>query len=346
MPVGVRIVSVYIDRMASAATTHRGPGGRPFVGRERELALLRAALQDARGGRGRLAVITGEAGAGKSWLAEEIALEARETGAQVAWGRCYPGTGAPAFFAWAQVLRACLRIADTEQLQSLVNAVAAQLAHVVPGLRERVAEPQSAPPAPDGAEARRRLFDSVARLLEGIGDSAPLVVILDDLHAADQPSLRLFEFLVHEMGHMHLLLVATCRDVGASPDFAEILADAVRESGAERIDLCGFTVDEVALVIELYGVQPQAGLAEALHRQAGGSPLFVGEFVRMIAAEKRLHEASTAAAASLAIPNSARAVIHQRLATVSEPCRAVLDVAAVAGHAFSIDVLRCGWNRG
>jgi tetratricopeptide (TPR) repeat protein len=312
----------------------------PFVGRARELAILRAALDDARAGRGRVVLITGDAGVGKSWLAEELANEVRSLGLHVAWGRCYDGAGAPPFFAWAQVLRSCLRAADDERLQPLVNSAAANLVHAVPALRDRVSDlPED---RPDGPETRLRFFDSVARLLEGIGESAPIVVIIDDLHAADQPSLLLFEFLVRQIRQMHVLLIATCRDgSAASEELGGVLVEMAREPGTERIELNGFTVAEIADLLEAHTrVPPKPGLPQALHARTGGSPLFVGEFVRMLAAEKRLHEASDTAHASLAIPATVRTVIRQRLAGLSEACREVLKIAAAAGHIFSVELLR------
>src|SRR5215510_14297385 len=145
---------------------------RPFVGRRRELAVLRGALDDASGGRGRLMLVTGEAGVGKTRLAEEIGLEALRRKAPVAWGRCHEGEGVSAFFPWVQILRAFVRDLEVAHLRRLASAAGAILGNVAPAIGERLPDLPTPPPIESAAD-RVRLFDSVARFLERMAKDAP-----------------------------------------------------------------------------------------------------------------------------------------------------------------------------
>ncbi len=186
-----------------------GGGVRPsavFVGREDALASLETAFADAVGGRGRLVLLVGEPGIGKTRTAEEFARRAIEAGASVLTGRCYEGEGAPAFWPWAQVVRACVGAGSSER------ETAADLAELLPDFRENVAA--DALPA---EQARFRLFESVTAVLKGAARAQPLVLILDDLHYADKPSLLLLVFLARELRGARMLVIGTYRDVEVAP---------------------------------------------------------------------------------------------------------------------------------
>jgi hypothetical protein len=313
---------------------------RPFIGRQHELTLLRAALEHVRGGRGRLMLLTGEAGAGKTRLAEEFVSEARQCGAQVAWGRCREGVGVRAFYPWSQILRSCVRGLTTDDLRRLVNDAGPMFAAVVPAIRDRLADLPAAP-AIESAEARFRLFDGIARFLEGVAEGAPLVVVLDDLHEADRSSLRLLEFLVQDLRHMRVLIVATYREVGVGSDdpLAETFAEVVRDPGSEWVEVRRFGDAEVAELIQAHTGRPApAELAAAVCRQTEGSPLFVVEFVRVLQAEGRLARSEPAAEWE-GIPREVRAVIRRRIGRLSSGCREILKITALAKRALPAEVL-------
>ena len=165
---------------------------RVFVGRERELAVLQGALADATSGRGRLVLLGGEPGIGKTRTAEELTLYAEQAGARILWGRCYEGEGAPAFWPWVQILRESARGLSDDELRELLGADAAEIAQIVPALRRRLPDlPEFH--AGESPDTRRRLFDGVAGFLERAAARTPLVLVLDDLHGADRPSLLLLE---------------------------------------------------------------------------------------------------------------------------------------------------------
>jgi hypothetical protein len=156
----------------------------PFVGRDAEMRLLREALEESVAGSGRVVLLTGEPGIGKTRTAYELAALARRTGAAVLAGRSHEGEGAPAYWPWAQVVTACARTMDEPALRSHMGNAAADIARAFPVVRERLPDLSEAP-AQDSSEARFRLFDGVANFLVNASGARPLVILLDDLHSAD-----------------------------------------------------------------------------------------------------------------------------------------------------------------
>ena len=246
--------------------------GTPFVGRQAELAGLVERLGLAGQSQGGVVLIAGEPGIGKTRIAEELAWFARERGAQVLWGRCWEGEGAPAFWPWVQVVRAYVHDQDPRALLTDLGPGAAEIAELVPAVRERLPGLPPAPPLEPDA-ARFRLFDSLTVFLKNAATRQPLVLSLDDLHWADQPSLRLLQFLAGELRRSRLLVLGTYRDheVGRSHPLTQTLAALAREPGSQRIHLAGLAEPEVAQFIQrMAGVnaelEVQARLAEELRQ--------------------------------------------------------------------------------
>jgi DNA-binding SARP family transcriptional activator/tetratricopeptide (TPR) repeat protein len=308
-----------------------------FVGRERELAELTRALEVALTGRGGLVLLAGEPGIGKSRLADELMGRARARGARVLVGRCWEAGGAPAYWPWIQSLRPYLRDTRAESLRSQLREGAADVARLLPELRDLLADLPPAPPLePEGA--RFRLFDSVAAFLRRVAAERPLVLVLDDLHAADEPSLLLLQFVARELGDSRLLIVGAYRDV--DPSLADPLTTTLTElarAPTTTLALAGLGAADVARFIELTapGAYPE-DLGAAVHAETEGNPLFVGEIVRLLAAERRLGERRTA---PLAIPQSVREVIGRRLRHLSDECNRLLSLASVLGREFDLDAL-------
>ena len=327
-----------LELRAAAEPARETPHG-AFVGRESELAELVAGLDDAFAGSGRLFLLAGEPGIGKSRLAEELTAHARARGAQVLVGRCWEAGGAPAYWPWVQSLRAYVRDSDAAALRSQLGAGAADLAQIVPELRHRLPDlPEPLALESDGA--RFRLFDATAEFLRNAAASRPIVLVLDDLHAADAPSLLLLQFLARELDSTRMLLLAAYRDVDPIPGrpLTDMLAAVARAPAARRLSLGGLSEREVAEYIELTASElalPE--LVTALHEDAEGNPLFVGEIVRLLAVEGVRSEYT--AAVQLAIPQSIRDVIARRLTHLSRECNRVLLLAAVIGREFGIDAL-------
>jgi len=308
-----------------------------FVGRERELAELAGALEDALRGRGRLVLLAGEPGIGKSRLADELMGQARARGARVLVGRCWEAGGAPAYWPWVQSLRAYVREREPEALRAQLGAGAADLAQLLPELRELLPQLPE-PPAAESEGARFRLFEAASSLLRSAAQVRPLVLVLDDLHAADEPSLLLLRFVAREMADIRLLVVCAFRDVDPTlrDPLASALAELVREPHTAQVGLAGLSEADAAEYIELStGIKPAPRLVQAIHAETEGNPLFVAEVVRLLDAEGRIAEAD----AHLRIPPGVRAVIGQRVGRLSERCRDLLVPASVMGREFGLDAL-------
>jgi DNA-binding SARP family transcriptional activator len=328
--------------IAAGRDTERGDAfgrdrGSVFVGRERELTGLLAALDDAFAGRGRVALLSGEPGIGKSRLADELIARARARDALVLVGRCWEAGGAPAFWPWVQSLRAYVRDADPAAVRSQLGAGGASVAEILPELRELT--PDLGEPAaiePEGA--RFRLFDAVSSFIRSAADARPLVLVLDDLHAADEPSLLLLRFVAREIAASRVVLLCAFRDVDPSlrDPLVSALAELVREPQTMQIALPGLNQADVGEYIERStGIAPTATLVQAIRAGTEGNPLFVGEVVRLLDGEGGIAEAD----AELRIPPGVRAVIGRRTGRLSDPCRRILVAASVLGREFGLDAL-------
>jgi tetratricopeptide (TPR) repeat protein len=306
-----------------------------FVGRDREVAELVAGLEDAVGGRGRLFLIAGEPGIGKTWLAEHLAGRAVRRGTRVLWGRCWEGGGAPPFWPWAQMIGTLAEDCDDATLAAYLGTGADSVAQVVPGLAERIGS--SAVPAAAvraSAAARFSLFGAITGFFKHAAAAQPLLLVLDDLHAADEPSLLLLQFLARDLRGVRLLVVGTYRDVDAGHPLA--LGDAVGQLVREGqlLNLRGLGHEDVKALIEaLSGVVPSEANVAAVYEATEGNPLFVREAVRLLAAHATLERSGRL---GVPIPGSVRAVIQRWLGPLSAGAVRVLSAAAVVGREFDL----------
>src|SRR5581483_9405278 len=160
-----------------------------FVGREQEVGRLREALEEAFEGRGRLMMLVGEPGIGKTRTAQELGTYARVRGARVLVGRSYEGEGAPAYWPWVQMARGYINDRGAEEAAAEMGAGAADIAQVMSEIRDLIPGLGEPPDTTDPEQARFRFFDSITTFLKNIAQRDPLVLVLDDLHWADTPSL-------------------------------------------------------------------------------------------------------------------------------------------------------------
>ena len=326
-----------LDLPAAAELPAEGPRG-AFVGRETELAVLLDPLADALSGRGGLVLLVGEPGAGKSRLADETIAQARARGVEVLVGHCWEAGGAPAYWPWVQSLRGYMRDADPSSLREQLGTGAADLAQMLPELREKF-DDLPEPPGVESEGARFSLFDATAQFLRRASNAQPVLLFIDDLHAADVPSLLLLQFLARELRSMRMLVVAAYRDVDPIPGgpLTETIGDLARQPVATSLKLTGLAKPEVAAYVDLTASEiASPELIAALHQETEGNPLFVVETVRLMAIEGVGHESGPT---EVAIPDSVHAVIGRRLAHLSDECNRVLTVASVLGREFALDVL-------
>ena len=322
----------------------RGEG--PFVGRGPELARLRAAWTGARAGRRRLVLVTGEAGIGKSRLTAELAGLAERDGATVLLGRCDEQVGVaylPLRAAFGPHLAAC----SAERLRALVGPLGGELVRLWPELARRL--PGLPAPTQSGPEEERYLlFEAVTGLLDAIASSGPALLLVDDLHEADEQSLALLRHLASATRPAALLVVLTARDEEATRgDLPGVLADLLRAPGSEHLALGGLDSREVAAIAETFTGLPSspatAALAGVVHGRSGGNPFLVGELLRHLAETGALAAdaiARTAAGPALDdVPATVRLVVGQRLARLGGTVRHLLEVASVIGHSADLTLL-------
>jgi DNA-binding SARP family transcriptional activator/tetratricopeptide (TPR) repeat protein len=293
----------------AARAAHRLTGAALlFVGRGAELAVLRARLGAAQSGSGRVVLVEGEPGAGKTRLAEEAAAEAAARGFLTLWGRCAEGEGAPALWPWAQVLRAA---DDHGDLSGLV--------------------PQRAQLDPQAT--RGQLSQRLAELLPDRARAQPLLLVLDDLHWADEGSLELLEFLAAHLADARILILGTYRedDLPHAGRLISTLGILARLPGADGMALAGLNIDEVASLIRAHtGAEPPTDLAAAVRQRTEGNPFFVTELLRLD---------DPAGPARGPVPASVRDVIRRRSARLPPATRALLETAALISREIELDLV-------
>ncbi len=313
----------------------------PLVGREHELSVLRHALENTLAGRGEMILLAGEAGIGKTRLTEELANEARVRNVQVLVGRCYEGEGAPPFWPWVQVIRIYLATQDEATALEVLGTGASIIADVLPEVRERF--PQlPIPPMLTTEHARFRFFDSFSAFLRDAAKNQPLVIIFDDLHWADTPSLLLLQFLARELHDAQVLVCGAYRDIEFEPThpFARMLGELARLGTCQSLFLPRFTESEVGQFIAVTTTHvPSPTLITAIHQKTEGNPFFVTEMVQAAMGEGEEAVLASSGSEQLPLPQRVRVAIERRLQTLSEPCREVLALAAVIGQEFTVPVL-------
>ena len=284
--------------MTSASVPRRADA---LIGRARELAVLRSALDDAAAGMGRLVLLVGEPGIGKTRLGQELAGRALAAGHAVAWGRCVEAEGAPAYWPWLQILRT-LGLA-TDALSTTVES----------------------------PEERFSRYDDVTTAIAGTGTERPTVIVIDDAHWADESSLLLLRHVANRISDLPLLVTVTARDREPRSPLRSHLADLVRVSGAERLDLHGLAEDEVRAQLSLVVDAAMAdGRAREVADVTSGNPFFVRELARALADGTWTRGAP---------PATVRDLVVARLRAVSTGCRNLLEAAAIVGRRFSLTVV-------
>jgi predicted ATPase len=295
-----------------------------FVGRTEPLARLRAAyraLTAPSGGSGSgwagLVLVTGEAGIGKTALLTRFASQVAADGATVVWGSCWEADQAPAWWPWTQALRALL-----DRRHELAEAARPELAAIVPELTS------SPPPISSDVAARVRTFEAAAHVLCEAAASAPVIVILDDLHWADRSTVDLLRFLAHQPQVGALMLVGAYRPDELESGIAGTLADLA--ISAELVPLRGLSAEEVAALVRvLTGATAHADWAQLVHERSAGHPFYARELCRLL----------TSGGSTTDVPAAVRAVISRRLRHLSSSCTTLLEAAAVAGTTLQPDVL-------
>jgi DNA-binding SARP family transcriptional activator/tetratricopeptide (TPR) repeat protein len=310
--------------------SQRVRAGEGLVGRQKELAALLPVVDAALAGSGAIVLLAGEPGIGKSRLAEALARDADERGAAVAVGRCWEAGGAPAYWPWAQALGAYVRDADPDAVRSALGREGADIVAIVPELADLV----PAAKASHGEGGRFRQFAAIAAFLRRAASARPLALFLDDLHAADPPSLLLLRFMADEVARAPLLILGCYRDTEVGAPLAATLPELARQGSVHRVSLGGLGLDETAHLLELTtGAALPDELVERVHERCEGNPLFAVETGRLLAA------GGVRGDEPLPIPAGIAEAIGRQLQATSEGCRDLLVLASIIGREFEVDAL-------
>lgn len=299
----------------------------PLTGRDAELTRLREALDAAVAGRGQLWLVSGEPGIGKTRLVEELAASSGER-ARALFGSAWEAGGAPAFWPWIMALRQLFESLDDAALTALLGTRAPWLAQLLPELHARLGAIER-PPALDPEQARFQQLDSIAGVLRDAGHAQPLLLLLEDLHAADPSSLLLLDFLGRELRTAALLVVGTYRDAEARQGpVAPLLARLARHG--HHLPLARLAEPEVsAFLARVLGSDISPATIAAVFRTSEGNPLFVGEAARLLRQGGDVR----------AIPEGVRGAIRARLESLPEATREGLTAAAILGRQFALEPL-------
>jgi DNA-binding CsgD family transcriptional regulator/tetratricopeptide (TPR) repeat protein len=328
----------------------RSTSAYPFVGREGELEKLRTLMPRAAGEGRRVALVSGEPGVGKSRLVREFAAAAADEGALVLYGACDAAVRTP-YGPFVEALDWLLRVTEPDELRVAVGG-GGDLTRLVPDLPTLVGDlPEPAEADPD--TERHRLHMAVANLLAEVSRGRPILLVIEDCHWADAPTLQLMRHLARAAWGARLMLLTTFRDTDADlpPELAEILADLRRAEDVVRIGLSGLSGAEVSDLVGRVAGSAEAEepeldeLAAAIHDLTGGNAFLVCELWRALAETGAVEVAGgrvklTAPLSQLGTPDSVREVVSQRLSRLAPQTTELLELAAVAGPEFELEPVR------
>jgi DNA-binding SARP family transcriptional activator len=315
-----------------------------FSGRSQSLDQLLEAWARRDDGAARVVLVGGEAGVGKTRLVAEAARRIAAEGGIVLFGRCDEDMGVP----FQPFVEALDQVVQSGPTRAELGRHPGELVRLVPELAAAV-DGLDPPRRADPDTERYRLFDAVTSWLATTSMPAGLLLVVDDLHCAERPTLLLLRHLIRAVGPMRLMIVATYRDTDLHPahPLTALLADLRREVGVDRLALSGLHgQDARAMLAGVEGrIDARAGdVVELLNSQANGNPFFVGELLRSLVESKRLVErngiwTTDVEVAELEIPQGVRDVVGRRVARLSETARTVLDLAAILGTTLEFDVV-------
>ena len=321
---------------------------RVFVGREPELKQLKSAFDGAMSGQGTLMMVMGEPGIGKTALCEQLSTYVTLRGGRTLVGHCYEkGSLSLPYLAFVEALRSYVLSREVKDLREELGSGAADVARIISEIRERLKIKLR--PQKDPEEERYRLLQAVTAFLSNAANVQPMMVVLEDLHDADKGTLDMLTHVSRNLAGARLLIVGTYRDVEVdrSHPLSAALAELRRVSTYGRVFLRGLNADEVRRMLESITRESVPwGLAEAVHRQTEGNPLFVQEVVRYLAEEGLIARKegrwrpTKDTPLEMSIPEGLRDVIGKRLSLLSPECNQVLAVASVIGREFALETLK------
>ena len=310
----------------------------PLVGRRQQMAQLEEWWHAS--GRERVMLLSGEPGIGKTRLLAETAVRSFAGGAVILAGRSPEETLVP-YQPFLEALGHYVFRAPIDELRAVAREYGAELGRLIPGLRRRV--PDLPPPDPGDPETDRyRLFEAVAGLLAEISSTVPVLIVLDDLHWADRPTLLLLRHLARSPHNSRVAILGAYRSREKwSEGFDAALAGLRRERLTLGLEIPGLDEEEAMELVRLRaGGTPSLAFVQALYRETEGNPLFIEEIVRHLAdSGVRSEDAGAPELESVGLPDDVREVISRRLERLDPETIEWLRVAAVIGRDFDAEVL-------
>ncbi len=329
-PVNARTLDYEHDAAALLART-------PFVGRDRESESLRRLVDQALVGSGAVALVVGEPGIGKTRAAEETCVYARQRGAMVLTGRCYEGDWAPPFSPFVEAIRGVSE-ADATKLRSALGTSAAVLARIAPAIHDALGAVADPPSLQPDAE-RFRLLEAAANFFNALAREHVLVLVLDDLHWADRPTLAMLGHIARSSREQRFLIIGTYRDVevASGHPLKEAVAALRRDATVERIALRGLTASDIAELVDIVaGSEASPAFIEMVRSETGSNPFFVRELLLHLFERRAISLGAQIPDSDLPIapPQGLRDVIDRRVERLGAPVRNLLTlVSAMPGGA-------------
>jgi DNA-binding SARP family transcriptional activator len=330
-------------------TELRARGQATLVGRGRELSELAslwtlAAEEQPAGGAitsrrsPPIVILAGEAGIGKTSLAGALARRSHEDGAVVLAGRA-PEEGLAPYQPFLEALSHYFATAPLDDIRAAIREHGPELGRLVPELRRRVPELPVAAGEPEGE--RYRLFEAVVGLLSSISQHAPILLVLDDLHWADRPTLLLLRHLARAPRAIRMLVLLAFRTEAATDVLRTSLAELDREDLSIQLDIQGLSERDTAELVGLRaGERPSSAFARRIHRETEGNPFFVEEIIRnLVAAGRRVGSATASELQRFELPEGVKRMVARRLERLDPRTIEWLRVASVAGRDFDVDLI-------
>jgi DNA-binding winged helix-turn-helix (wHTH) protein len=315
VPVSAREVEAAPVRGVQLANSH-------FVGRSHVMAQLGAALAQLHVGSGSMLALRGEAGIGKTLVAEVFAEQAARSGCVVAWGSCRELGETPPFWPIVELLRSVIRQASSGWGDAALHAAMPELSWLLPELN-------TAPATLFELGRKSQVFDVVARMFACVAERSPHVLILDDVQRADVLSIELLQYLLASLARTRVLFVLTLRSGSADPNIAAVLG----HRNCVRISVEPLNLAEVGSYVQARCGEVERALCQKVYALSEGNPFYMAELVRQLQGAEQL------SADRLTMPRFAVELSSQRLRVLDESTRDVLTYAAVLGKVFSLPLL-------
>ncbi len=327
----------------------------PFVGRSHELQLLLRLLEESKTKRGAVALLSGEAGIGKSRLVQEIIAHAHKFGATVLQGRCQELAVQLPFQPIIQALRLALPQIDADVFASIPKFWLAELAKLLPELPS-VAGLELTPSAALTPEQERlRLFDALTQFFVGVARRSSLVLLcIDDLQWADSTSLDYLNYVVPQLAQESFYILCTYRSEEMTRTPVTSTRDALGRELVYRLEIERLSLDEVANLIQQLNPSAKDRLIERLYEETEGNPFFLISTIQALFEEGVIRMGSdrswttevddiTQNYKELLIPSQVKEVIARRLRSLGEAERELLQLASVVGNGAEYPVLQDAW---